>query len=119
MGVLSRFRAFDYYAHVPADLTEKTTTGGIGRCTKTYPVVRPWSHGGDSFCPASIACSAIIVYLLVTEFQAYLTIKTESEMYVVRLHIHRTTLEVPSGQQSECAINNGFGVSRCTGRAFE
>lgn len=60
MSFLARFKSLDIYRDIPKDLTQQTTTGAL----------------------VSVICGIAIIYLFISEFSSYLTIQTESQMYV-------------------------------------
>lgn len=73
MGLFSQLKKFDVYRDVPKDLTEQTVIGAI----------------------VSLLCGIIVVYLFCSEFLAFLTIETTSEMYVdpdIDHHNHATIM---------------------------
>ena len=71
MSLFGSLKKFDFYRDVPKDLTEQTLTGAI----------------------VSLFCGILVVYLFFSEFIAFLSVETVSEMYVdpdVDHHNHAT-----------------------------
>lgn len=60
MSLFASLKKFDIYRDVPRDLTEQTLTGAV----------------------VSLFCGILVVYLFFSEFLAFLTVDTVSEMYV-------------------------------------
>jgi hypothetical protein len=57
---VSRLKRFDIYRDVPKDLSEQTLTGAI----------------------VSVLCGILVLFLFLSEFIAFLSVETLSEMYV-------------------------------------
>jgi hypothetical protein len=71
MSLFSQLKKFDIYRDVPKDLTEQTLIGAI----------------------VSVVCGFLVFYLFLSEFVAFLTVETVSEMYVdpdIDHHNHAT-----------------------------
>jgi hypothetical protein len=60
MSIFAQLKKFDIYRDVPRDLTEQTVTGAV----------------------VSLFCAVLVCYLFFSEFLAFLTVETVSEMYV-------------------------------------
>lgn len=73
----SKVKSFDFYRKLPQDLSENSSSGGLGIFFKLRTIFYK-----SMICKVSLICAIIIIALICSEFSRLLSTNLRSEMVI-------------------------------------